>query len=211
MTDGGRPVPFRYGKSFVVLEFLRNVHSYLGLWKDTPIVIRVICHRDTVRTIRGKPDCCDANRHMYEDYHFRQVGGLMPVFFDSRQQRGHGLGSVLGGIFRRFIIPFFQSHVKTLATDALKTGVNVAEDVLGGRTLNESVKKRVPEGKKRTAQSLIRPSRLGVRRRRFKRKRKLRPHSKDILAWWLLRTTCPANVRIGPVFRSTYANQHGAR
>ena len=28
MTDGGRPVPFRYGKSFVVLEFRR---TYLGL------------------------------------------------------------------------------------------------------------------------------------------------------------------------------------
>ena len=28
MTDGGRPVPFRYGKSFVILEFRR---TYLGL------------------------------------------------------------------------------------------------------------------------------------------------------------------------------------
>jgi len=31
MTDTGQPVPFRFGKSFVVLEFRRNVHSYLGL------------------------------------------------------------------------------------------------------------------------------------------------------------------------------------
>ena len=94
MTDGGQPVPFRYGKSFVVLEFRRNVHSYLGLQKDTLIVIRVICHRDTVRTIRGKPYCCDASCHMYENYYSRQVGGQMPVFIGSRQQRGHGLGSV---------------------------------------------------------------------------------------------------------------------
>jgi len=119
---------------------------------------------------------------MYEDYYSRQVGGQMPVFIGSRQQRGHGLGSVLGGIFRRFIIPFFKSHGKSLATDALKTGVNVAEEVLDGRTLKESVKKRVPEGIKRTAQSLIRQSGSGVGRRRLKRRRKSRPHSKDIFA-----------------------------
>jgi len=105
----------------------------------------------------------------------------MPVFIGSRHQRGNGLGSVLGGLFRRFVIPFFRTHGKTLASDALKTGVNVAEDVLGGRTLKESVKKRVPEGIKRTAQSLIRQSGSGVGRRRCKR-RKIRPRSKDIFA-----------------------------
>ena len=108
--------------------------------------------------MRGKPYCCDASRHMYEDYYSRQVGGLMPVFAGSRQQQGHGLGSVLRGIFRQYVISFFRSHGKAIASDALKTGVNVAEDVLGGRTLKKSVKKRVPEGIKRTAQSLIRQS-----------------------------------------------------
>jgi len=31
MTDSGQPVPFRFGKSFVVLEFRRVLHSYLEL------------------------------------------------------------------------------------------------------------------------------------------------------------------------------------
>jgi len=31
MTDTGVPVPFRFGKSFVVLEFRRAIHSYFGL------------------------------------------------------------------------------------------------------------------------------------------------------------------------------------
>ena len=119
---------------------------------------------------------------MYEDYYSRQVGGLMLVFAGSRQQQGHGLGSVLGGIFRRYVIPFFRSHFKAIASDALKTCVNVAKDVLGGRTLKESVKKRVPEDIKRTAQSLIRQSGSGVGKRRFKRRRKSRSHSKDIFA-----------------------------
>jgi len=31
MTDTGAPVPFRFGKAFVVLEFRRRVHPYLAL------------------------------------------------------------------------------------------------------------------------------------------------------------------------------------
>jgi len=78
---------------------------------------------------------------MYEDYYSRQVGGEIPVFAGSRYQRGHGLGSVLGGIFRRFVVPLFTTHGKTLALDALKTGMDVAEDVLGGKdNFKESVK-----------------------------------------------------------------------
>jgi len=66
---------------------------------------------------------------MYEDYYSRQVGGEMPVFRGNRHQRGHGLGSVLSGLFRRIVIPFFRDHCKTLASNAPKTGVDVAEDV----------------------------------------------------------------------------------
>jgi len=31
MTDTGEPMPFRYGKSFVVLEFRRVVHPYFAI------------------------------------------------------------------------------------------------------------------------------------------------------------------------------------
>jgi len=54
----------------------------------------------------------------------------MPVFVGSRYQRGHGLGSVLSGFFRRFIVPLFKTHGKTLALDALRTGMDVADDML---------------------------------------------------------------------------------
>jgi len=127
--------------------------------------------------MKRKVYCCDASRHMYEDYYSRQAGGEIPVFIGSRYQRGHGLGSVLGGLFRRFVIPLFRTHGKTLALDALRTGMDVAEDVLAsGRGLKESVKKRVPEGIKRTAQSLIRQSGSGRKRR------KRRTRTNDIFA-----------------------------
>ena len=103
----------------------------------------------------------------------------MPVFRGSRHQRGHGLGSVLSGLFRRFVIPFFRDHGRTLASNALKTGVDVAEDVLDGRSLKEFAKKRLLEGIKRTAQSLIHQSGSSVGRRGRKR-RKIRANTKDI-------------------------------
>ena len=43
--------------------------------------------------------CCDASRGLYEEYYSRQNGGEIPVFAGSRVQRGHGLGSILGGFF----------------------------------------------------------------------------------------------------------------
>jgi len=70
-----------------------------------------------------------------------------------------------------------------MALDALRTGMDVAEDVLGsGRGLKESVKTRVPEGIKRTAQSLIRQSGSGVRGRNTRKRRKIRVRTKDIFA-----------------------------
>jgi len=134
--------------------------------------------------MKRKAYCCDASRHMYEDYYSRQVGGEMPVFAGSRYQHGHGLGSVLGGFFRRFIVPLFKTHGKTLALDALRTGMNVADDVLGsGHDFKESVKKRVPEGIKRSAQNLFRQSGSGVGRGRNTRKRrKTRLRANDIFA-----------------------------
>ena len=125
--------------------------------------------------------CCDASRHMYEDYYSRQAGGGMPVFVGSRYQRGHGLGSVLSGLFRRFIVPLFKTHGKTLALDALRTGMDVADDVLGsGCGFKESVKKRVPEGIKRTAESLIRQYGSGVGGHNTRKRRKTRLRANDI-------------------------------
>ena len=122
-----------------------------------------------VEVMKRKVYCCDASRHLYEDYYSRQVGGLMPVFVGSRYQRGHGLGSTLGGLFRRFVVPLFKTHGKKVALNALRTGMDVAEDVLGsGRGLKESVKRRVPEGIKRTARGVMGQSGSGVKRRKVR-------------------------------------------
>jgi len=60
-------------------------------------------------------------------------------------------------------------------TNAVKTGIEVADDVLQGRLLNEYAKRRVPVGIKRTVRGLKFQSGSGVRRvKTNKKKRKIR-------------------------------------
>lgn len=101
-----------------------------------------------------KPFCCDASRGMYEDYYMRQSGGQMPVFAGSRHQRGHGIGSILSGMFRH-ILPFLKANGKNMAVNLLRTGIDVADDVFeGGKKVSDSLKDRVPQGIKRTFQQM---------------------------------------------------------
>ena len=115
--------------------------------------------------------CCDASRDLYEEYYSQQNGGEIAVFAGRRFQRGHGLGSILGGFFRRLVLPFFKAHGKHMLANAVKTGMEVADDVLEGQSVKESAKKRIPAGIKRTVLSLSGQSGSGVRRRRKRRRR----------------------------------------
>ena len=71
----------------------------------------IICRSDVIE-MRRKRYCCDASRRMYEDYCTGPVGGNIPVFRGARYQRGHGLGKVIGGLFRRVVLPFLQRSTK---------------------------------------------------------------------------------------------------
>ena len=91
-----------------------------------------------------KPFCCDASRALYEDYYTsytRQSGGEVPVFYGAHTQRGHGLGSILGGLFRR-ALPFLSSGAKILGHQAM----NVASDMIDGKSFQDSAKSRLKEG-----------------------------------------------------------------
>ena len=92
----------------------------------------------------------------------------MLLFSGAKFQREHGLGSILGGFFRRLVLPFVKNNVKNVLTNAIKTGMEVADDVL------ESTKRRVPAGIKRTVRGLKFQSGSGVRRvKTNKKKRKI--------------------------------------
>ena len=97
-----------------------------------------------------KKYCCDANRELYEDYYLNQSGSGLPVFVGSRGQRGHGLGSMLSGLFRS-AMPLIKRGLASFGRHALKTGLEIANDVADGNSFGSSVKIRVAVGIKRFA------------------------------------------------------------
>ena len=80
----------------------------------------------------------------YEDYYVTQVGGGLPVFVGARVQRGHGLGSLFGGLIRS-AMPLIKRGALALGKGALKTGLGVAGDVLSGQSIKSSAKRRLKE------------------------------------------------------------------
>ena len=110
-----------------------------------------------------KQFCCDASLALYEDYYTTQSGGDVPVFYGARTQRGHGLGNILGGLFRR-ALPFLSSGAKILVQQAM----NVASDMIDGKSFQDSAKSRLKEGITTfvTSNPIIPQSGSGVRRKR---------------------------------------------
>jgi hypothetical protein len=123
-----------------------------------------------------KPYCCEASRHLFDQYYSRQQkgGGDFPVYVGRIRQRGHGLGDIFRSIWR-----FFAPAVKTLAPHALRAGANIVDDVSSGRTWKESafkhvpsVVKQIPDAISNVVSSRSDQSGSGFRRRRIaKRKR----------------------------------------
>jgi len=73
----------------------------------------------------------------------------MNVFHGGQIQRGYGLGSFFSSLARR-ALPFLKQGARTLGRAVLKTGVNVAQDVLAGKNLKQSARSRIGQ----SAQSL---------------------------------------------------------
>lgn len=129
-----------------------------------------------------RPYCCDDSRDLYEQYYGRQQkgGGDFPIYVGRYSQRGHGIGNLLGSLFRR-ILPV----LKAAAPHVLRTGANIVQDVASGQTWRESAIKRVPETLR-----AVRPSAVletltgqtgsGKRKRRKKSLKKTKRCKKDI-------------------------------
>ncbi len=116
------------------------------------------------------PFCCDTTRSLYEEYYVSQGGNGMNVFQGARVQRGHGFGSFLSGLFRS-ALPILKSGAKVLGKQVLRTGLQIANDVVEGQSFCDSSRRRIPEGIKSFVSSagLIPQSGSG-RNRRLKRK-----------------------------------------
>jgi hypothetical protein len=127
-----------------------------------------------------KPYCCDASRQMYERYYTNQQNGFgdFPVFIGAYRQRGHGVGNILGGFFKR-ILP----TLKTFAPLALRAGANVFDDVATGKSLKDSVFQRVPETISKMVFNKNSQSGSGMRRKRtYERKKPVKRAKRDIFS-----------------------------
>jgi len=113
-----------------------------------------------------------AANNIYIDYYANQAGNGIPGFEGIRYQRG-------GGFFGKLLSSAIYPLLRFMGRKALKTGVNIAEDVLGGENIKSSAKRRAKDtgielaetalGK---AHSFLTQRGKGVRRKRIMAKRK---------------------------------------
>lgn len=84
----------------------------------------------------------------YLAYYDNQIGGgrhIPGVFVGAPYQRGHGIGSFLGGLFRS-VLPLLRQGAKAIGKEALRTGLHVIEDVSGNnKPFRDSVRRRIAE------------------------------------------------------------------
>jgi hypothetical protein len=121
--------------------------------------------------------CCEASRGQYEDYYLQQGRGV-PIFQGSRGQRGHGLGSMLSGLFRS-ALPMIKSGLASFGKQALRTGAQIVGDVADGQGFSESAQKRLREGIKSFVSPYSGSVQSGGGRRRKRSKRKLKASKKS--------------------------------
>ena len=88
--------------------------------------------------------------NFYENYYLEQAGSGMPVYGGVSVQRGHGLGSILGGLFRS-AMPVLKKVGKAVGKQVVRSGLDVASDVVSGTNVKESLKRRALQG----AESLL--------------------------------------------------------
>jgi len=87
-------------------------------------------------------------------YEAKQSGRAMPVFVGTKRQHGHGIGSMLSGLFRNVVLPFLKGNVGSLAGNVLGTGAQVLDDVVQGKSLKDTAKKRIPEAIKAASRDI---------------------------------------------------------
>ena len=88
--------------------------------------------------------------------------------FGNRNLRGHGLGNIFRSLFRIFS-PIAKRVGKAVGRQALRTGAEIATDVVSGENLKHSFKKRGKAGVQNLinkASSKLSGQGLGTRRRR---------------------------------------------
>ncbi|KAG8239653.1 hypothetical protein J437_LFUL019351 [Ladona fulva] len=70
--------------------------------------------------------------------------GVTNVYDGAHYQRGHGIGSFLGGIFRA-ALPILSKGAKAIGEETMHTGFNLMRDVAQNKPIRDSVLRRLDE------------------------------------------------------------------
>lgn len=81
-----------------------------------------------------------------EDMYIEEEEESPRVYVGAPYQRGHGIGSFLGGLFRR-VLPYLSRGARAIGKEALRAGINVMEDVENNTPFKEALKNRVKESR----------------------------------------------------------------
>lgn len=117
---------------------------------------------------------------LYTNYFKNQNGYGLPYFAGARLQRGHGIG----GLFKSLgaaLLPVLKSGGKFLGKQLLSTGAKVASDVLKGRNVGASLRRRGKEGLRQTLTSATRAiKRKGPPNKPIPKRGKRKKYTSDI-------------------------------
>lgn len=85
------------------------------------------------------------NNYYYADSQRGGSGGVGRIYVGAPYQRGSGIGSFLGGIFR-YVLPLIKRSAKAVGKEALNAGLNIAADVgENNKPFKEAFRARVRE------------------------------------------------------------------
>ncbi|GFU57489.1 uncharacterized protein F54H12.2 [Trichonephila clavipes] len=73
----------------------------------------------------------------YEDYFIDQAGNGLSYYQGQSFQKGYGIGGWFKRLFRS-ALPFLSRGAKSVGKEVLRTGAQIANDLLEGRNLQES-------------------------------------------------------------------------
>ena len=85
------------------------------------------------------------HKKLYEEYYLNQRGRGMATFTGARYQRGHGLGNILRSL-TKFALPFLKKGAKAVGKQAMKTGMNIAQEAMLGQNIKKAAKRHLSQG-----------------------------------------------------------------
>lgn len=108
----------------------------------------------------------------FEEFYVNQAGDGLPYYQGQSFQRGYGIGGWFKKLFRT-ALPFLRSGAKTVGKEVLRTGTQIANDLLEGKNIQESAELRAKEtGKKLARKAIKKADDMLGHGKAYKRKRK---------------------------------------